>query len=81
MTKYKFEAVDTSTPPNAEDLAYALMSAFGALASTVVGKDTEKQAELFSKLDQALAHNQGASSYIELARICQATKFSLTGER
>lgn len=81
MTKYKFEDVDTSTPPNAEDISYALMSAFGALASTVVGGDKEKQAELFRKLDQALAHNKGASSYIELARIAQVTKFSLTGQQ
>lgn len=36
MTKYKFEDVDTSSSPNAEDIAYALMAAFGALASTVV---------------------------------------------
>lgn len=81
MSKYKFETVDTSTPPNAEDLAYALISAFGALASTVVGKDEGKQGELFSKLDQALAHNEGASSYVELARLAQATKFSLTGQQ
>lgn len=79
MTKYKFEDVDTSSSPNAEDIAYALIAAFGALASTVVGEDKEKQAELFRKLDQALTHNEGASSYIELARIAQATKFSLTG--
>lgn len=78
MSKYKFEDVDTSTSPNAEDVAYALIGAFGALASTVVGEDKEKQAELFRKLDQALAHNEGASSYIELARIAQVTKFSLT---
>ncbi|HEP1896334.1 TPA: hypothetical protein VCC33_002118 [Kluyvera cryocrescens] len=78
MSKYKFEDVDTSTSPNAEDVAYALIGAFGALASTVVGENKEKQAELFRKLDQALAHNEGASSYIELARIAQVTKFSLT---
>lgn len=81
MSKYKFETVDTSTPPNAEDVAYALMSAFGALASTIVGKDEEKQAELFSNLDKALAHNEGASSYVELARLAKATKFSLTGQQ
>ena len=78
MSKYKFEDVDTSTSPNAEDVAYALIGAFGALASTVVGENKENQAELFRKLDQALAHNEGASSYIELARIAQVTKFSLT---
>ncbi|SFR00635.1 hypothetical protein SAMN04487773_0931 [Enterobacter sp. kpr-6] len=81
MTKYKFEDVDTSNPPNAEELAYALMSAFGALSSTVVGNDEEKQAELFSKLDQALAYNEGATSYVELARLAQFTKFSLTGQQ
>jgi hypothetical protein len=31
MTKYKFEDVDTSSSPNAEDIAYALIAAFGAL--------------------------------------------------
>lgn len=81
MTKYKFEDVDTSNPPNPEELAYALMSAFGALASTVVGKDEGKQAELFSKLDQALSYNEGATSYVELARLAQITKFSLTGQQ
>lgn len=79
MTIYKFETIDTRSPINAEEVACALMGAFAALASTVVGEDKEKQAELFRKLDQALAHNEGASSYIELARIAQATKFSLTG--
>ncbi|MDM2753113.1 hypothetical protein OGY72_04465 [Citrobacter sp. Cpo221] len=81
MTKFKFEDVDTSTPPNAEDVAYALIAAFVALSSTVVGEDKEKQAELFRNLDQALTYNEGASSYIELARIAQATKFSLTGQQ
>lgn len=81
MTKYKFEDIDTSTPSNAEELAYALMSAFGALASTIVGKDEVKQAELFSKLDQALTYNEGATSYVELARLAQITKFSLTGQQ
>jgi hypothetical protein len=79
MTTYKFETVDTNSPSNPEEVAYAVMAAFGALASTVVGKDQEKQAELFRKLDQALAFNEGASCYTELARLAQVTKFSLTG--
>ncbi|EGR6730060.1 hypothetical protein I7877_001132 [Salmonella enterica] len=81
MTTYKFETIDTSSSGNAEDVAFALISAFGALASTVVGNDEEKQAELFRKFDQALADNEGATSYVELASISKITKFALTGQR
>ena len=76
--KYDFESVDTSGPSNADDVAYALIGAFGALASLVVGESEQKKSELFSKLDKALKNNEGATSYIELARIAQSIKFSLS---
>jgi hypothetical protein len=81
VIKYKFESVDTTKPTNPDEVAYALMAGYLALASTVVGKDNAKQHELFRKLDQALEQNEGASCYTELARLAQITKFSLTGQQ
>ncbi|WP_163351205.1 hypothetical protein [Klebsiella aerogenes] len=81
MTTFKFETINTDVPSNPEDVGYALIGAFAALASTVVGDDQEKQAELFHKMDKALEYNKETTSYIELARIAQITKAALSGKQ
>ncbi|EON2012275.1 MULTISPECIES: hypothetical protein [Serratia] len=81
MKEYNFDSINTDVPSNSEDTAFALVSAFVALASTVVGNSEEKKEELFSKLDKSIENNQGATSYVELAKIAKATKAILTAKQ
>lgn len=74
---YNFENVNINTALNTEDLAYALMASYAALAAMVVGDSEERQKMLYGMFDRLLEQNKDSTCPTEIAAIAQCAQFAI----